>query len=142
MKIMIDTCVVLDVLQGREPFLNASYEVLRLVAKGKVDGRIAAKSVSDIYYHIVRKTKKIENAKEQLHDLLDILLIEDTLAEDCRNALIKDYPDFEDGVLIETAKRTGAACVVTRNLQDFEGNGVQVVTPEDFLLLIQKGKKK
>ena len=141
MKILVDTCIFLDALQKREPFWREAEEIFLLAASGKIDGRITAKSVSDIYYHMQKVVKDRRKAKEQLNALLQLFLIEDTLAEDCRNALIKDYPDFEDGVLIETAKRTRAACIVTRNLQDFEGTGVQVVTPEDFLFLMKKEKK-
>ena len=142
MKILVDTCVFLDALQKRAPFWEMSYQVLCLVLKGKVDGRITAKSVSDIYYHMRNLVQNKEKAKTQLYALLELFQIEDTLAEDCRNAMIGDYPDFEDGVLIETAKRTKAACIVTRNLKDFEIAGVQVVTPEDFLLLMKKKKLK
>lgn len=134
---MIDTCVVLDVLQKREPFWESAYEVLSLVVKQKVQGRIAAKSVTDIYYHMRKAVQSRETASAQLYDLLDIFLIEDTLAEDCRNALAKGYRDFEDGVLAETAKRTKAACIVTRNLKDFEDTDVQAVTPADFLRLMK-----
>ena len=106
MKILVDTCVILDGLQKREPFWKGAEELFLLAALGKIDGRITAKSVTDIYYHMRKLIRNKEKAKEQLYALLELFQIEDTLAEDCRNAMIGDYTDFEDGVLIETAKRT------------------------------------
>lgn len=138
MKILVDTCVILDGLQKREPFWKGAEELFLLAASEKIDGRITAKSVTDIYYHMRKLIRNKEKAKKQLYALLELFQIEDTLAEDCRNAMIGDYTDFEDGVLIETAKRTKAACIVTRNLRDFETAGVQVVTPEDLLFLMRR----
>ena len=54
MVVLIDTNVVLDILQKRESFYEASSEVLSLCASKKIYGYIALHSVSNIFY-ILRK---------------------------------------------------------------------------------------
>ena len=50
MRILIDTCIIIDALQNREPFNKNAQEIFLLAANRKFDGFITAKSVTDIYY--------------------------------------------------------------------------------------------
>ena len=47
MKIMIDNNVILDLFQNREPFVEFSSKVLRLVETNHVEGYITANSITD-----------------------------------------------------------------------------------------------
>ena len=49
-SILIDLNVLLDVLQKREPFYQASAELLAAVETGQVEGYIAAHSVTTLFY--------------------------------------------------------------------------------------------
>ena len=72
-----------------------------------------------------------------LYRLFDLL---DTAGIDCRKAISSEMADFEDAVMVETAKRIGADCIVTRNKKDYVQSGVSVYTPAEFLeLLISLG---
>ena len=59
--------------------------------------------------------------------------IVDTFAVDCQIALGAETKDYEDAVMIETAKRIGADCIITRNLKDYTAAGIPVYSPADFL---------
>ena len=50
MKILLDTCIVIDFLQGREPFAEDAYQIFRLLATEIFSAYITAKSTTDIYY--------------------------------------------------------------------------------------------
>lgn len=50
MKVLIDTCVIIDVLQSREPFCESAQKLFMLAANRQFDGYITAKSVTEIYY--------------------------------------------------------------------------------------------
>ena len=52
MKVLIDTCVVVDFLQQRQPFAESALKVFMLAGSGEINGYITAKSVTDIYYLI------------------------------------------------------------------------------------------
>jgi len=57
MKIMLDTNVILDVVEKREPFFYDSYQVFMKSAAREFEAIIGANSVTDIYY-ITRKNCK------------------------------------------------------------------------------------
>ena len=59
--------------------------------------------------------------------------IADTFAVDCQIALGAETKDYEDAVMIETAKRIGADCIITRNFKDYTAAGISVYSPADFL---------
>ena len=56
MKALIDTCVVIDFLQKREPFASTSKEIFFAAATDQFSGYITAKSATDIYYLMHRCT--------------------------------------------------------------------------------------
>ncbi|MBS3029367.1 MAG: PIN domain-containing protein [Dolichospermum sp. DET50] len=56
MKILLDTNIIIDNALEREPFLDASEQVLSLIEQGTIAGYISASTVSDLYY-IIRKAR-------------------------------------------------------------------------------------
>lgn len=136
MNILVDTCVIIDALQQREPFVKDSQALLLAVADGTVSGFIPAKSIADIYYIMHRHLHSDEQTRILLKKLLMSFGILDTSALDCRNALTSPISDFEDALLVETAYRTGVDYIVTRNIRDFSRSVIQAVTPSDFMKMI------
>lgn len=130
---MIDTCVIIDALQKREPFWENAEKIFIAAAEEKFIGLITAKSVTDVYYLHHRCTHNAEKTKEILNGLLEIFFLSDTTSADCRKALIADVSDFEDAVMMETAKRMNADCIVTRNIRDYINSPVPVMSPEQFV---------
>jgi predicted nucleic acid-binding protein len=61
----------------------------------------------------------------------------DTAALDCQKAIPLDVNDYEDAVMIETAIRIQADCIVTRNLQDYSKSPIPVLSPQEFLEKLQ-----
>ncbi len=60
--IMIDLNILLDVLQKREPFYNASAHLLAMVETGRVKGIVAAHSITTLFY-LIKKDKSSAEAK-------------------------------------------------------------------------------
>lgn len=133
MKVMLDTCVVLDYLQGREPFFDDALNVFIAIANDEIHGFITASSVTDIYYIIQRCTHKHERSKEILNNLIKLISILDTTSEDCINALVSRVKDYEDAVMIESSRRAKIDYIVTRNTRDYEKSSVRVVSPLELL---------
>ena len=136
MRALIDTCVVIDVLQHREPFWKDAYAVFMAIANRHVDGFLSAKSITDIYYLTHRATHDNKETRKILTTLLSVFDLLDTAGMDCRRALSSDITDYEDAVMIETAARSGVDCIVTRNLKDYSGSSIPVYAPVDFLEMI------
>lgn len=135
MRIMIDTNIVLDVLLKREPFLQASYEIIKQSALGKHDGFISAAAATDIYYLLRRSLKDDAKAKESMEKLLQLVGIADALGEDAHAAVASNMADFEDALVAAIAERCQMEYVVTRNVKDFAKPPVKAIAPDEFLKL-------
>ncbi len=133
MKVLIDTCVVIDVLQNRMPFSDDAQKIFLSVANRQVDGCLAANSITDIYYITRRYTHNSELSKEILNKLFSLFNILDTSGMDCRKAVSSAISDYEDAVMVETAVRCEVDCIVTRNLKDYSKSSLAVYSPSEFL---------
>ena len=133
MRALIDTCVIIDALQNREPFAQEAQQIFFTIANKHATGYISAKSVLDIYYLTHRSTYSDEATRKILKTLLGLFDILDTTQLDCRQALSSDISDYEDAVMCETAKRCDVDCIVTRNQKDYAKSEVTVYSPAEFL---------
>ena len=138
MKALIDTCVVMDFLQHREPFANDAKAIFRAAACEQFTGYITAKSATDIYYLTHRCTHSDKEARSKLNSVLSIISMLDSAAIDVYHALSSKSSDFEDAVMIETASRSHVDCIVTRNQEDYRKSSVPVFSPADFLKRLKK----
>ena len=135
MKAMIDTNVVLDVLLQREPFFQASYEVMKRSALEQVEGFVSATAATDIFYLLRKAMKDSKAAKDSLEKLSQLVCFADALGEDVHAALASSMPDFEDALLSAIAERCRMDCIVTRNTADFRNSPVKALSPQEFLEL-------
>lgn len=134
MKVLIDTCVVIDLLQNRVPFSDDAKKIFYLVGDKKIDGCITANSCTDIYY-ITRKALHDTNAaKEVMKKLFKLVTILDTTGKSCIDAIISDIKDYEDAVMVNTAMDNGIDCIITRNIRDYQNISIPVCDSKDFTI--------
>ena len=133
MKVLIDTNVILDVLERREAFFEDSYAVVRLAAEGKLDAATPAGSITDAYYIICKSGKGATIARDAIATLLQLIRVCDTTASDVAAALTLGVADFEDAILAATARREKAEFIITHNEGDFQRSPVPALSPTDFL---------
>ena len=69
MRVLIDTNVVLDFLQEREPFVKDAVKLFGRIDAGEIEGFIAATTITNIYY-IVRRASRIEAAQNAIAQVL------------------------------------------------------------------------
>lgn len=136
MNALIDTCVIIDALQSREPFRPEAEAIFLAVANRRVAGCITASSVTDIYYLMHKALHSAADTKKALGILFSLFDIIDTCGIDCRKALASDTADYEDAVMIESAIRADIDCIVTRNTKDYAEAPLPVYSPSEFLKLL------
>lgn len=133
MLVLIDTNVLLDELEKREPFYEASDKVLSLCASKQIKGYIALHSVSNIFY-ILRKNYSAENRRSLILGILKFLQVANVSHKNVRRALERsNFTDFEDCLQDECAKQIHADYIITRNTMDFSASSIPAITPSDFL---------
>lgn len=142
MKVIIDTCIIVDALQNRQPFCNDAQSIILLCANQQFDGTLTAKTITDIYYLTHRQTHNETRTREILMKLCILFKMADTTVLDIRNAISSDISDFEDAVMIETALRSSVDCIVTRNIKDFSKSLIPIYEPSKFLEVLNEHTKE
>ena len=140
MNVLLDTCIIMDFLQNREPFSQNAKKIMQAAAMELCTGVITAKSATDIYYLTHRCTHSDKEARKKLSQLLSIVNMLDSMAVDVYDAIPSEVSDFEDAVMIETAKRSKMDCIVTRNQKDYTKSSVTVYAPEKFIEILEQSE--
>jgi predicted nucleic acid-binding protein len=130
--VLIDINILLDVLQMREPFYEASARLLALAEIGRIRGFIAAHSVTTLFY-LIQKDKSSAHARASLTNLLQFLEIAPVDQTTIEQALNLDYRDFEDAVQMVSALQCKVEYLLTRNVTDYQPALLPVIQPVDFL---------
>ena len=136
MNALIDTCIIIDALQSREPFSKDAETIFLSVANRRCVGFLTANSVTDIYFLMHKSLHSAAETRKALGILFSLFEIIDTCGIDCRKALTSGVSDYEDAVMIETAARAEIDCIVTRNLKDYAGAPMPVYSPTQFIELL------
>jgi predicted nucleic acid-binding protein len=133
MKVLLDTNILLDIVEKREPYFPDSYEIFMKSAMRKIEAIVGASSVTDIYYVTKKNCKDAGRAIGFIIDMLKIVTPVDTKAADIQEAIRLNFSDFEDAVIAATAARENTDDLITRNVDDFTKSPVPAISPADFL---------
>ena len=132
MKLLIDINVILDVVLGREPWLNEASRLLSALEDGEAEGYVAAHTITTIHY-IVAREKGRQTAAQAVSDVLRVVRVVPITSADFQQALVLGISDFEDAVQAAAALQIGADYLITRNTKDFKASPVEVRTPGEAL---------
>ena len=134
-RALIDLNILLDVLQRREPFYEASARLLAAAETGRVEGWLAAHSVTTLFY-LVAKDQSPEQARATITSLLQFLSIAPVTQATIEQALNLSCRDFEDAVQMMAAMQCKADFLVTRNSKDYQPALLPVLQPVEFLAML------
>ncbi len=132
LRILVDLNIILDVLQKREPFYEASAGLLAMIETGEIEGFVAAHSVTTLFY-LVCKDQSPAAARVILTSLMQFLKIAPVDHAVIEAALNMPYKDFEDAVQMVSAMQCKANFLVTRNVKDYQPAPVTVIQPVELL---------
>jgi len=135
MKLLIDANILLDVLQNREPYVQASSIIWKLCETEKAKGYVSALTFVNLIY-IMRKEMNPKKIEEISHVLSLIFKFTDFSVSDLCRATKLNWNDFEDAVQSITAERVHADYIITRNVKDFARSKVVAFTPSELIARI------
>jgi predicted nucleic acid-binding protein len=139
-KLFVDSDVVIDFFTDREPHANPSSELFELNEQGNVSLYLSAVSINNIYY-IVRRFLGHKKTLEVIETLIEMTEIVGTTKKEIIQALKNDFTDFEDSVQYSSALTIkDLDVIITRNIKDYRNSSIAVMTPSNFLKLIEKNK--
>jgi len=130
--ILLDTNIVLDVIQKRQPHYPASATVLDRVVRRQLTAALPAHALTTVHF-IVNRYQDQATASKVIGWLLDWCHVAAIGKTELMRAHTLGWPDFEDAVVAAAAESSGCEVVVTRNVRDFRDSPVPAVTPEEYL---------
>lgn len=131
MRVLIDTNVILDFLQEREPFAENAARLFERIDAGEIEGFIAATTITNIYY-IVRKAAGAVVAQDAITQVLtdlNICVVDRNVLE---QAIALNFRDFEDAVQYVCGVVYSVDAIVTRDASGFVGVEIPVISPGEF----------
>lgn len=132
MKLLIDANILLDVLQNRKQYVQASSVIWKLCETEQAKGYVSALTFANLVY-IMRKELDPQKIEEALEALSLIFEFVDFSVSDLTHAAELAWDDFEDAVQSVTAERVHADYIITRNIRDFAKSKVMVFTPSELI---------
>lgn len=131
-KIFVDTNILVDLLADRKPFSKYAVEIFNASENKKVKLFTSSHSIATTYY-LLKKYKDDNALRKTLLSLFEYLSIIPVDTEVLSKGLRSKQKDFEDSVQIFCATTIDKIdCIVTRNVKDFKGSEILVLTPDEL----------
>lgn len=140
LKLLLDTNVVIDYLNEREPYYEKARLLMLCGRVGEFSLWISSSQVTDLVYILSNGGCKAEIPRvlERLRGLRTFVDVYPVGDREVDRMLATSWRDPEDALLFEVALRMKADCLVTRNQGDFEGTLVKVLDCEGLFSWIEK----
>jgi putative PIN family toxin of toxin-antitoxin system len=138
-KVIIDTNVLIAALRSRR---GASFRVLEMVGRENFEIALSVPLVLEYEEVAKRHARSIGLRHSEIDVILDYLCS----VADRRGIFFLWRPvlkDSQDDMVLEVAVEAGCDFIVTHNVRDFDGAerfGIRVVTPSNFLRLLEGPK--
>jgi len=135
-KLFIDTNIVIDLLSRRDPFFEEAAELFSLADKKQVELSVSSLTIANTSYALLRQMEanKAKSILRKLRLILRILPLDDKIIGLALND--ETFSDFEDGLQYFTAIEDEQELIITRNLKDFKGSKLPIMTAKQFIKTI------
>ncbi len=140
-KVFVDSDVVIDFFTDRGSHVNPASELFELNEQEVIKMYISAVSINNIYY-IVRRFLGHKKTIEVIEALTEMTEMIGTTKAEILQALKNDFSDFEDSIQYSSALTIkGLDVIVTRNIKYYRTSSIAVMTPLNFLKLIEQSER-
>ena len=138
MTVLLDTNIIMDALQERQPFDIEAKEILKRSQSGEITCFFTANAATDIFY-LYSKVRDLKSAKTVLKFLLANYDVVSITHEDCIKAMSLSIDDFEDALVEICAEKVNVDYIVTRDEKFLrEVTSVKAITPKDLVMKIRQ----
>ena len=134
MRVLLDTCVLFDILARRMSF-EESLKLLMPHSFGDLELWVSAKSYTDIFYVMKKQAASVEIQKvfRKSYKQFNICSVDKEALE---RAAELSWPDFEDCLISVCAEKIGADAIITRDEKGFALSTVGACSPADVIQLL------
>lgn len=129
-RLFLDTNIVMDMLQRREPFFLAAANIFALSAKKEVELLVTPITYATASYLIgKRDVASVKPMLSRLRSLSHVACTDEIVVD---QALSSEFCDVEDALQYFSASNQSVDYIITRNKQDFRASKIPVLTADEF----------
>jgi predicted nucleic acid-binding protein len=122
-RVLIDTNVVFDVFERRQPDYSASNHILKLARRGRIAAAVASQTVANCFY--VYRKPVLPFVRDDLLEAVDVAAGDAHQIKTCLNIGISD---LEDALQVAAALDWKAAFIITGNVRDFKRSPIPALS--------------
>lgn len=131
MKVFLDTNIVIDLLDKREPFYIDAVKLFTLAYQKKITLFVSPMTYATASY-LLRKHEK-EGMRKLLNNFRQLSQITTADERVVDAALASSFDDYEDALQYYSALTRNVDVIVTRNKKDFTSASIPVLSPAELL---------
>ena len=135
-KLYLDSDVLLDLLLDRVPFSNEIAELIENSIFSEIKLCTSPISITNIHY-VIGRLENQSKADLKTKKILKIVSMENIGQEVIDMASNSRFKDFEDAVQNFCAEQAGHKILITRNTKDYKESKLSILTPREYLAVIQ-----
>ena len=130
-RLFLDTNIVVDLLEGREPFCYDAAQLFTMAHDKKVELLVSPMTFSTASF-LLRKhgSEGVRNLLSNLRQLVRVTISDERTVDD---SIASQFKDFEDAMQYYTALNAKAGIIITRNGKDFTASNLPVMTATEYL---------
>ena len=130
-RLFLDTNIVVDLLEGREPFCYDAAQLFTMAHDKKVELLVSPMTFSTASF-LLRKhgSEGVRNLLSNLRQLVSVTISDERTVDD---SIASQFKDFEDAMQYYTVLNTKAEIIITRNGKDFTASKLPVMTATEYI---------
>ena len=131
MRLFLDTNIVVDLLEGREPFCYDAAQLFTMAHDKRVELLVSPMTFSTASF-LLRKhgSEGVRNLLSNLRQLVSVTISDERTVDD---SIASQFKDFEDAMQYYTALNAKAEIIITRNGKDFTASKLPVMTATEYI---------
>lgn len=135
-RLFLDTNIVVDLLDRREPFWHDASRLFAMAYSKKVQLVVSPITFSTASYLLHKHgSDGVHNLLFNFRQLVCIATADENIVDD---ALASQFKDFEDAMQYYTALKAKSEVIITRNGKDFTASRLPVMTAAEYLSSIEQ----
>ena len=131
MRLFLDTNIMVDLLEGREPFCYDAAQLFTMAHDKKVELLVSPMTFSTASF-LLRKhgSEGVRILLSNLRQLVSVTISDERTVDD---SIASQFKDFEDAMQYYTALNAKAEIIITRNGKDFTASNLPVMTATEYI---------
>ena len=134
-RLFLDTNIVVDLLDRREPFCHDAVRLFSMAYNEQVQLVVSPMTFATASFLLHKHGS--EGVRKLLSNLRQLVSVAATDERTVNDSLASQFQDIEDAMQYYTAIHANAEAIITHNGKDFTASRLPVMTATEYLTMIE-----